>query len=1699
MNDLQNSLLESMSILAKSASQSTPATLTVEAVIISVIDANTGLYLVEYLGNKFKAYADITSKYSSGELVYVLIPNGDFSKNKVILRAVTPTVKNYSEQSLESKFEYNNIGDNLFDYSGVVVANSFQNEIVLVEQNDINFKLEQLQNSLNKYLKQPGIYLQLKFDIQTKLIDRNYGNYGLILDIPTENDGIIRYVIDTRDMLGNPYNFINATPQSKVFFLDSIDLERKIKLYTFTEDFISGDVNVEYEPDIFFSNFSISVVELTSVINQSLTGYKLFLTATDGTFFLSKSDKTIIPKLYVNDNETALTNLECYWFEEDAMISYSSKEFLQEGGIGWRCVNKKKNITTNELGVQDIDYDLFEYFYSVPYSAFKDVYSKRFKCVIKYNNVLVSKIIEIKNYTDSAAFQMELLTANNTFSFLKGSDVELVCKLKNCIITNDDLIYIWHRYDSENNFVEKDFVQYLQQDIDTVKVSFSSSKINKINTIRCFIYKLDAETKNLKLLASDEVTVAIATDDQYFAIISPNNLLYKYDKDGDSPLIADYDGPSPLQGLEPLQLHIYKQNGSELTDSEYQKTNIVWTIPKNSLFKIDTFTKEDDDNYIVYGNTLSYMIADVFNKNYAQATIKIDIQIGDKILYLEPNIQFFKENESGLNGSKYTALIQYGGRAYNPLAEVRGHNLVAIKQITKEGIYWKCFSPNGTVIDFDTIRLGISVYKDNIILVNDEINHYYEVEWSLFDANGNSILCNNGILDINRNENILTDFNIIQAKITINNNKGTQQQKTPEIIYSYYPIDIISYEKEFSPDDILIPLMSGGFNFVTYSKDGINPKYDTTQKFKLSCNINNSNEIERFDSYSWKISNENVLSLNNHANTSAQTIIPINRYDQEVKNLMVSVTATPKLFMEELEKNPPNEQLKDQEILRYKTNKNCIVELLKYTDNFYKNIWMIQINKCVKLLAYRESIILELNKIINILNNMLIINPQDKQAKKYLLIAEDMLTNIYDFTDIDYNNYILDLQYQISEDSNKILAEELNQKIITYNLACNDLIKYSKTSEYGIARLAYLGTEGTEGIRNVNVKRIPTVPQSEDYLLDQYKYIRDKIDAIINGVKFQLNAASLLDHFANIPSILNYYGIIKNNEYNLNDSLENWFYNEIEKIEQNFQNNLIKYQCDIQQKNSSSPNANGNNNFSITISRPIAFLYDRDGLSTVQGWDGNKLYVSNGDNQEYLTSLSAAVGTQSQSQTYGLRAAPAGFSGIALGTHVTVDNVVNTELREQGLYGYYNGQQTFMLNASNGIASFGKPGGGQIILDPSSKDKGAILKSGDYLLSDSEGKGMEINLSKPSITFGNGNFTLNEEGYLTAKGVSISGKIIADSGEFNGSIHTKDACTFEGDITANNAIFKKNLNVQGTATIGSMRFRDGQIFILKNNVEETFIKEDGTVIISSVELGTINTAVNSNIGGWNVLSTGTSQLLKGGPLILEPNTSSIYYEGNELRTTFSSQLKNGFYLGKDGFTIPNVIKIEPTAQNNFWQLDSKNFSWSGENGLGLNLGFDGVNLLNTFKLEKRNNFLEVVLDTPILNMYSTQNIPIAIYADTGIILDNKESNIFEIQALASNINIRSKNLFINNGNLQFSIQENQESVIRAQYDSNNGISNAEIKTDNIYLGKKQDWNLVINPNGVLIPSSSSLNIEGSFKIGETTLTEKQLKALLALI
>ena len=149
-----------------------------------------------------------------------------------------------------------------------------------------------------------------------------------------------------------------------------------------------------------------------------------------------------------------------------------------------------------------------------------------------------------------------------------------------------------------------------------------------------------------------------------------------------------------------------------------------------------------------------------------------------------------------------------------------------------------------------------------------------------------------------------------------------------------------------------------------------------------------------------------------------------------------------------------------------------------------------------------------------------------------------------------------------------------------------------------------------------------------------------------------------------------------------------------------------------------------------SIQIPIHLYLNKYSNALMNDWDGNSIQIK--EDEGLILSPQVGAGKKEQDNS---------FTGVFLGSVEETGKEVET-----GLFGYSSGERTIALDASDGSARFGKTGSGQIVIDPSTNQ--AILTSGNY--NTAAGTGMQINLSEPSINWGNGNFSIDSTGKVVA-------------------------------------------------------------------------------------------------------------------------------------------------------------------------------------------------------------------------------------------------------------------------------------------------------------------------------------------------------------
>lgn len=277
---------------------------------------------------------------------------------------------------------------------------------------------------------------------------------------------------------------------------------------------------------------------------------------------------------------------------------------------------------------------------------------------------------------------------------------------------------------------------------------------------------------------------------------------------------------------------------------------------------------------------------------------------------------------------------------------------------------------------------------------------------------------------------------------------------------------------------------------------------------------------------------------------------------------------------------------------------------------------------------------------------------------------------------------------------------------------------------------------------------------------------------------------------------------------------------------------------------------------------PIHLLLNRFGNSAINDWNGNSVQID----EEGGTILSPQVGA-------GIKDDNNRFTGIVMGAA----KEANATKAAVGIFGYDRGQRTLFLNAENGAAIFGKlgsnKGSGQIIIDPT-QDK-ALLYSYDFWKSNlyqenglvnssaytynsttnkyagQNNSGMLIDLTTPRIIFGSGNFRVDPDGHIYAKGGGeIAGWNIDDTKLYStAKIGNNPKITIDSSIAA---IYSNNKTSMADTKNGFYIGSDGFALGAYNSTKghNPFqVNNEGSLFSNSGSIGGYTIDDNTLIGG----------------------------------------------------------------------------------------------------------------------------------------------------------------------------------------------------------------------------------------------------------
>lgn len=265
--------------------------------IESIVNKSKGIYQVTDGPSHFKAYSQ-GAEYNVGETVYVIVPNGDMSQQKIISGKYVEPEDDKKEYiaSFDSIIEIVNIPN----ISGSIPINTGVSFVSVIEPTS---------------LEGPYEIIGIKGDFKTNLpIDTFGGVYGLQLTFIDEYNQEHTLVFDSTDMYGNPYRYTTAYTQEFAFEVPAgVKSFNNIELKLFQDNNFTTGINNEYIINNDNTNYGV-ILENCQVVfgfnTQNFNEETVFLQPT-GVLEYTRNDESIGASLFwIKDKDGTLVSID---------------------------------------------------------------------------------------------------------------------------------------------------------------------------------------------------------------------------------------------------------------------------------------------------------------------------------------------------------------------------------------------------------------------------------------------------------------------------------------------------------------------------------------------------------------------------------------------------------------------------------------------------------------------------------------------------------------------------------------------------------------------------------------------------------------------------------------------------------------------------------------------------------------------------------------------------------------------------------------------------------------------------------------------------------------------------------------------------------------------------------------------------------------------------------------------------------------------------------------------------------------------------------------------------------------------------------------------------------------------------------------------------------------------------------------------
>lgn len=311
---------------------------TIQCVIKEIKNEKTGEYLVQYNNNPvFSAFSEI--KYAINDIVYVVIPEGDYNNQKFITGKVAsiPTLPEIINASKKS--------DLFLDLQTLITENNHYNILINGEN---NFQPINCNNILQGSIKPDNLLISFKACTPGwEPYNMVQGEYGLLIKISgqvKEEDKLIdreeEISFTCKDMLSNPYTYyqVNYSPvQRKLIDISQFE--------TITNIVITGYQDNNF---VYVSQYDTFEKYVSDGINNPLQASILDISASLG-----------IAPSSIEDNEVILYTLDDLLYGESASSPSASQSKQRELRLAWMYTDDEGKRTLIESHAdKDLKFDI---------------------------------------------------------------------------------------------------------------------------------------------------------------------------------------------------------------------------------------------------------------------------------------------------------------------------------------------------------------------------------------------------------------------------------------------------------------------------------------------------------------------------------------------------------------------------------------------------------------------------------------------------------------------------------------------------------------------------------------------------------------------------------------------------------------------------------------------------------------------------------------------------------------------------------------------------------------------------------------------------------------------------------------------------------------------------------------------------------------------------------------------------------------------------------------------------------------------------------------------------------------------------------------------------------------------------------------------------------------------------------------------